>query len=233
MTAEPAGTQVLLTRDGRRIVPGRQHDQGSFARVFRGYFEESQAPCALKVPRRELPDAPERLRAELELLKQVQHPRVVALEGWGEVRGRPFLVLEWLDGETLRRCLERQPALALHRALAVTADLLEGLSGFHRAGICHGDLRGENLMLHPLRGGVLIDPGDPVQPGEPPASAGEDLRRSGLLLHRMLTGREDGAADLAALGFRPDVVGLCTGLIEQRTAPAAAAAEARAICARL
>jgi serine/threonine-protein kinase len=181
---------VLRTDDGRTVLVRAWRGEGSHARVYRGILEQSGAPCAVKVAKPEVPESGERLRRECEVLTGVQHPRVVRLvaartEGCG-----PWLVLEWLDGDTLLDLVAARRRLALRQSLQHLESALDGLAAIHEGSFLHGDVRAENLLVVPDRGAVLTDPG-----GTPTATRADDIRDAGVLFHRMLTGEPPGDGD--------------------------------------
>ncbi|MCC6559133.1 MAG: serine/threonine protein kinase [Polyangiaceae bacterium] len=106
---------------------------------------------ALKVLRPQLVgsrEAASRLAHEVRALAALDHPRVVRVEDAGVTAdGRPFLVMPLLSGETLRERLDRRGPLSTGAAVAMTLEVLEGLSAAHRAGIVHRDIKPANVFL--------------------------------------------------------------------------------------
>ena len=82
------------------------------------------------------------------------HPNVLAVYDFGWHDGRPFMVSELLEGETLRALLDAGP-LAPATAAGLTMQVADGLNAAHRASVVHGDLRPENVFITP-RGDVKI-----------------------------------------------------------------------------
>ncbi len=82
------------------------------------------------------------------------HPNVLAVYDFGWHDGRPFMVSELLEGETLRALLNAGP-LAPATAAGLTMQIADGLNAAHRASVVHGDLRPENIFITP-RGDVKI-----------------------------------------------------------------------------
>jgi Tol biopolymer transport system component len=97
----------------------------------------------------------ERFRREARAISRVTHPHVCGIYDVGEQNGTPFLVMEFLDGETLAARLEKGP-LPLHLALAVGAQIAEALDAGHRQGVIHLDLTPGNVMLT-AGGAKLLD----------------------------------------------------------------------------
>jgi len=221
----------LVTALGEEVELGAWRSEGSYARVHEGAHGPARTPCAVKLPKPEIAGAAGLVGREGDLLARVTHPRVVRLRDRGAGPDGPFLVLEWLDGETLRQRLERVGRLPLRAALAVLADLGEALAAFH-ACAAHGDLRAENLLLVPGRGAVLIDP---LVPEAGAVSPAEDLRAAAGVFHRMLTGADPDRAprlDTGA-GYNRAAVALWRRLGAGDLAAATLAVEARALEAAL
>ncbi len=164
--------------------------EGSYARVYRGVWGPGGTECALKAAKGEVSGAGQRLAAERELLTAVVHARLVRLYDYGEHAGAPFLVLEWLEGETLADILARDRRLPLRRALEVLEGWLEVLAAFESAGKHHGDVRAENGMVLPARGLVVVDPGAASPEGDGAHSCARDIQALGAIFHRMLTGEK-------------------------------------------
>jgi Tol biopolymer transport system component len=97
------------------------------------------------------PDRRERFLQEAKLTAQLDHPNVVRLYDVGIASGRPYLVTELLEGETLRARLDQGP-IAVPDVAAIAADIARGLVAAHAARLVHRDLKPENVFL--ARNGV-------------------------------------------------------------------------------
>jgi serine/threonine protein kinase/tetratricopeptide (TPR) repeat protein len=87
-----------------------------------------------------------RFRQESHTLAALSHPAVVQVFDAGEHEGLPYLVMEYVEGQTLRQVMAAGP-LPWIRAADLAADIAEGLAAAHEKGIIHRDLKPENLML--------------------------------------------------------------------------------------
>jgi tRNA A-37 threonylcarbamoyl transferase component Bud32 len=134
-----------------RFEIGHVLARGGFATVVKGRdLKEGGRPCAVKIFRQELIDKDwmaRRFRQEVLALATIHHPNVVQIYGHGTTpTGSPYLVMEFVDGKTLRQALEdtrltpQQTALYLRQMGAA-------LDAIHALGICHRDLKPENLMI--------------------------------------------------------------------------------------
>jgi eukaryotic-like serine/threonine-protein kinase len=88
----------------------------------------------------------QRLDREARAISQLNHPHICRLYDVGEQDGTGFLVMEYLEGETLAERLTRG-ALSLNHALKIAVDIADALDRAHRAGIVHRDLKPGNIML--------------------------------------------------------------------------------------
>ena len=89
----------------------------------------------------------ERFVREGRLAARLAHPNVVAVLDAGEVDGLPFIVMEYVDGETLAEVVRREGALPCDRAVGLAVQALDGLEHAHAAGLVHRDVKPGNLLL--------------------------------------------------------------------------------------
>lgn len=92
------------------------------------------------------PGFAERFNREARALARLNHPGIVAVHEFGQVDGLPFLILEYVDGVTLRRLVQER-RLAPNEALQVVPQICEALQFAHDAGIVHRDIKPENILL--------------------------------------------------------------------------------------
>jgi hypothetical protein len=138
---------VLADPLGDRFEVEYQIPGGSMAEVFRGRDRASDTAVAIKILTDARAHGAARFAREIELLSELSHPGIVRYIAHGETpAGQLFLVMEWLDGETLGRRLERGP-LAMGEAVALTTRVATALGAAHARGIVHRDLKPSNLFL--------------------------------------------------------------------------------------
>ena len=92
-----------------------------------------------------------RFQREARLLTQLDHPNVVRAFQVGESGGVHYIVMEFLDGETLDEVLERRGRLPLGEAVRLIRQALDGLQHLHDKRMVHRDVKPSNLMLTPDR----------------------------------------------------------------------------------
>jgi len=131
---------------------------GGMGEVYKGRDTRLDRTIAIKIlPELHAaePQFRERFEREARALSQLTHPHICTLHDVGEHGGTPFLVMEFLVGETLAARLERGP-LALSEALTTAIEIAEALDVAHRAGIVHRDLKPGNVILT-KKGAKLLD----------------------------------------------------------------------------
>jgi Tol biopolymer transport system component len=118
---------------------------GGFGEVYKARDTRLDRTVAIKI----LPSADPELRARFEreakAIAALQHPHICTLYDVGHQGGTDYLVLEYLEGETLAQRLERGP-FKLDEALKVAIEIADALDKAHRAGIVHRDLKPANIM---------------------------------------------------------------------------------------
>ena len=92
------------------------------------------------------PDLKQRFEREAKTISSLNHPHICTLYDIGSQDGIDFLVMEYLEGDTLAQRLE-QGALPLDQALQVAIEIADALDKAHRQGIVHRDLKPGNIML--------------------------------------------------------------------------------------
>ena len=129
---------------------------GGQAIVYRAWDMVLSRPVVVKVLRiegRRDQQLQSRLRQESEVLARIDHPGVVGIMDSGELAdGSPFLVIQYIEGESLREVLRNGP-LNRPRAASILRQLGSALSAAHALGIAHRDLKPENVMVQRLSDG--------------------------------------------------------------------------------
>lgn len=143
---------VILPRllDGRYYLE-RRLGRGGMGTVYAASDRALERRVAVKVIREDLvgsAEAAERFRREARVAASFAHPNVVTVHDFGVAAGtRAFLVMELLEGNTLREGLWRQRPFSSSRVLAVLRDVCTALDAAHRRQLVHRDLKPENIFL--------------------------------------------------------------------------------------
>ena len=164
-----------LAQVGRYRIE-REVARGGMGAVYRARTPEGR-PVALKLllaGRAASPLQRRRVTTEVQALLRLRHPHVVELLDAGEHRGElpgagvaasaakpgepgvPYLVMEWVQGETLAARLEREGPLPWAAAVEVTRQLAGALAHCHAQGVLHRDLKPANVMLRASDGAPLL-----------------------------------------------------------------------------
>lgn len=132
--------------------------EGGMGQVYRAVDTRLDRTVAIKVLPTHLsshPELRERFEREAKTISSLSHPNVCALYDVGSHDGLDYLVMEYVDGETLADRLARGP-LTLEQAVRYGVEIAEALHAAHRRGITHRDLKPGNVMVNP-NGAKLLD----------------------------------------------------------------------------
>lgn len=147
-----------------------------------------------------------RFERELRALAQVQHPHVVQVLGQGEHEGRPYAVMQHVEGSDLRvygAKLRQRPAAERHREVArLGSQLCEALAAVHDEGLVHRDVKPANVLVDRQGRAVLVDFGVVKDLDEPSGTVvGVLVGTAGYAAPEQLRGEDvDHRADLYGLG---------------------------------
>jgi eukaryotic-like serine/threonine-protein kinase len=143
-SAAPATSKQL----GPYRIEGRL-GEGGMGEVFRATDTRLRRTVAVKLLLGQGPTDPirrERFEREAHAASALNHPNICTVYDVGEADGRPYLVMECLDGETLRARLTRGP-LPFDELLDIAIQIADALAAAHAAGIIHRDLKPANIFL--------------------------------------------------------------------------------------
>ena len=201
-----------ILADRYRIIGLIGH--GGMGEVYRADDLKLGQPVALKFLPQKLASEPafiERFYAEVRHARGVSHPNVCRVHDVGEIDGRHFLSMEYVDGEDLASLLRRIGRLPQDKAIEIARELCAGLAAAHDKGVLHRDLKPGNVMIDG-RGRAKItdfglavavddDKGGAEVSGTPAYMAPEqlagrgssvqsDIYALGLVLYELFTGRK-------------------------------------------
>ena len=137
---------------GSRYELGELLGSGGMAEVYLGRDTRLDRDVAIKLLRDELNSDPSfitRFRREATSAASLNHHNIVAVYDTGEDDGIPYIVMEYVEGRTLRDVLRAEGPMLPRRALEVCADVCAALAFSHAAGIIHRDIKPANVMLTP------------------------------------------------------------------------------------
>jgi eukaryotic-like serine/threonine-protein kinase len=135
----------------------RELGRGGMGAVYEAMGVRLGRRFAIKVPRTDRilhKDTLRRLEREASVGARIESSHVARVLDWDTLEdGTPFVVMEYVPGEDLRRVLERTPTLPLRRAVNLVLQACRGLAVAHAEGVVHRDLKPSNLALTPELGG--------------------------------------------------------------------------------
>lgn len=188
---------------------------GGMAHVYLAVNLTTRKQVAIKVLKEEYKDNPEFLRRferEARAVLHLSHENVVRAYGVGEENGLPFLIMEYVEGQTLKALIREEGVLQPRAAIEYAYQVLKGLSAAHDAGIIHRDIKPQNVIITKGEKAKLADFGiareaqantvtyagstvlgsvhylSPEQAKGVPTTVESDLYSTGIMLYEMLCG---------------------------------------------
>ena len=203
-----------------QLVSGRYRiksliGSGGMANVYKAYDEESQRIVALKVLKDEHRGDMEfvrRFEREAQAVLMLSHENIVRSYDVGEDDGVSYIVLEYVEGKTLKEIIKEEGPLSPKTAVNYACQVLDALSHAHERGIIHRDVKPQNVIITPRGKAKLTDFGiardaaattrtfagtnvigsvhyiSPEQARGDNATAGSDIYSCAIMLYEMLTG---------------------------------------------
>ena len=141
---------MIGTKLSGRYVLESKLGSGGMSTVYLARDETLERLVAVKILHREISDQPdqiERFRREARTVAQLSHPNLVSVIDAGEDGGHPFIVFEYIDGETLKQRIERLGRLPLDEAAAYAIEIGRGLAAAHAARMVHRDVKPQNVLI--------------------------------------------------------------------------------------
>jgi eukaryotic-like serine/threonine-protein kinase len=123
---------------------------GGMSTVYLARDETLDRPVAVKVMHREMSeqeDQLQRFRQEARAVAKLTHPNVVSVIDAGEDGGYPYIVFEYVKGETLKQRIGRVGALDTQEAIAYAIEVARGLSVAHARNMVHRDIKPQNVLI--------------------------------------------------------------------------------------
>jgi eukaryotic-like serine/threonine-protein kinase len=206
-------TLLGTTLNGRYKLEARI-GAGGMSTVYRALDETLQRQVAIKLMNREVAsdsDQLERFRREARAVAQLSHPHIVGVIDAGEDEQRPYIVFEYVEGETLKERIRRLGRLPIAEAVAYAIEIARALGTAHARHIVHRDVKPQNVLIDDEGSAKVTDFGiartldeegltadgrvlgttDYVSPEQAlgqPVTGQSDLYSLGIVLYEMLTG---------------------------------------------
>ena len=127
-----------------------QVGSGGMSTVYRAFDSTLERRVAIKLMHREIAaetDQLERFRREARAVAQLSHPHIVGVIDAGEEDGRPYIVFEYVEGETLKDRIRRLGRLPIDEAIAYAIEIARALGAAHGRGIVHRDVKPQNVLV--------------------------------------------------------------------------------------
>jgi tRNA A-37 threonylcarbamoyl transferase component Bud32 len=208
LMATPVGT--LLS--GRYRLDA-QIGAGGMSTVYRAFDTVLERPVAIKIMHREIAsnsEQLERFRREARAVAQLNHPHIVTVIDAGEDDRTPYIVFEFVDGETLKERIRRCGRLAIPEAIAYAIEISRALGAAHERGIVHRDIKPQNVLIDPEGSAKVTDFG-----------IARTLEEDGLTADGRVLGTTDYVSPEQALGHpvtgQSDIYSLGIALFEMLT----------------
>jgi eukaryotic-like serine/threonine-protein kinase len=206
-------TLLGTTLNGRYRLEARI-GAGGMSTVYRATDGTLERQVAIKLMHREIAadsDQLERFRREARAVAQLSHPHVVGVIDAGEDAGRPYIVFEYIEGETLKQRIRRCGRLPIGEAVAYAIEIARALGAAHARHIIHRDVKPQNVLIDEEGSAKVTDFGiartldeegltadgrvlgttDYVSPEQAlgqPVTGQSDLYSLGIVLYEMLAG---------------------------------------------
>ncbi|HYP56249.1 MAG TPA: protein kinase [Solirubrobacterales bacterium] len=220
MTAQPSSSMIGTLLSSRYRLEAKL-GSGGMSTVYLARDETLDRPVAVKVMHREMSeqeDQLQRFRQEARAVAKLSHPNVVSVIDAGEDGGHPYIVFEYVKGETLKQRVKREGALDTQDAIAYAIEVARGLGVAHGRNMVHRDIKPQNVLIDEEGRAKLTDFGisrqleqdgvtatgrvlgttDYVAPEQAmgkPVDPRSDVYSLGVVLYEMLVGQVPFSAD--------------------------------------
>ena len=147
---------------GENVGPYRiieQLGQGGMATVFKAYHAALDRYVAIKVLHpafKEEPNFLSRFQREARVVARLEHPNIVPIYDFAEHKGQPYLVMKFIEGQTLKAHMNEKP-LTKEEAVQIVDDVGGALAYAHKQGVLHRDVKPSNVLLSPEGSIYLAD----------------------------------------------------------------------------
>jgi serine/threonine-protein kinase len=194
---------------------------GGMSTVYRAFDTVLERPVAIKLMHSDIASRPEqieRFRREARAVAQLSHPHIVTVIDAGDDDGTPYIVFEYVEGETLKERIRGAGRLPITEAVAYAIEIARALGAAHERAIVHRDVKPQNVLIDEEGSAKVTDFGiartlteegltadgrvlgttDYVSPEQAlgrPVTGQSDIYSLGIVLYEMLTGHVPFAGD--------------------------------------
>ncbi|MFM9150407.1 MAG: protein kinase domain-containing protein, partial [Solirubrobacterales bacterium] len=205
MSEAPPSSRMIGTVLSSRYRLDAKLGSGGMSTVYLARDEILDRPVAVKLMHDSMasePDQLERFNQEARAVAKLSNPNVVAVIDAGEDDGRPYIVFEYVEGETLKQLISRVGALETTEALAYGIEISQALEVAHERGMVHRDVKPQNVLIDSTGQAKLTDFGISRQLDEEGMTAeGKVVGTTDYVAPEQAMGHEvDTRADIYALG---------------------------------
>jgi tRNA A-37 threonylcarbamoyl transferase component Bud32 len=127
--------------------------RGGMGEVYKARHPSLNRTVAIKVLSNFFKDDPafnKRFAREAKTMAQLRHPNIITIHDFGDQGGLPYIVMEYLTGETLSQIIATQERLTLEEGLPLLQDLASALDYAHGQGVIHRDIKPSNVIIEPI-----------------------------------------------------------------------------------
>ena len=143
---------VIGTLISERYRLDEKIGSGGMSSVYRAFDPTLERWVAIKLMHRDIsndPDQLERFRREARAVASLNHPHIVTVIDAGEDDGAPYIVFEYVEGETLKERIRRLGRLPVSEAVAYAIEIGRALEGAHANLLVHRDVKPQNVLIDP------------------------------------------------------------------------------------
>lgn len=134
--------------------------QGGMSDIYRAFDLVNRREVVIKIPDQSMLGDPaqfERFQRELDVMKMLDHPTILKGLGSGKYNRIPYLVTEFVDGQSLRSLIENSAPLSTEQAVSLTKKIADGMAYCHKNDVIHRDLKPENILITTDGQPVIMD----------------------------------------------------------------------------
>ncbi|HEX9838980.1 MAG TPA: serine/threonine-protein kinase [Anaerolineales bacterium] len=127
--------------------------RGGMGEVYKARHPSLNCTVAIKVLSTYFKDDPsfnKRFTREAKTMAQLRHPNIITIHDFGDQDGLPYIVMEYLTGETLSQILAKRERLPLDESLPLLQDIASALDYAHQQGVIHRDVKPSNVIVEPV-----------------------------------------------------------------------------------